>query len=130
MLDEVRCIRRACDLDLLLFFARHPCALLAAEQIFAHLGYDFQQAAVALEALVDAGIVKRSRGRTGAVCFYALEASGLEGAALRSLLRLSATPSGRRNIMRLLKSRLGSGPVASVARRAAPEATPHDRAFA
>lgn len=121
MLDEVRCIRHACDLDLLLFFTRHPSALLAAEQIFARLGCDFQQAAVSLEALVDAGIVKRSRGRTGAVCLYALEAGGLEDAALRSLLRLSATPSGRRNIMRLLESRLGSGNVAGDARRAAPE---------
>ena len=125
MLDEVRCIRRACDLDLLLFFVRHPCALLAADQIFARLGYDFQQAAVSLEELVDAGVLKRSRGRTGAVCLYALEAGGLEGAALRSLLRIAATPSGRQTMMRLLKSSPGSGPV-----RAAPEATPHDRAFA
>ncbi len=121
MLDQVRCVRRACDLDLLLFFVRHSCALLAAEQIFARLGYDFQQAAVSLEALVDAGIVKRSRGRTGAVCLYALEVGGLEGAALRSLLQLAETPSGRRNIMRLLESRLGSGNVAGAALRAAPE---------
>lgn len=116
MLDEVRCIRRACDLDLLLFFVRHPCALLAAEQIFAHLGYDFQQAAVSLEELVDAGVLKRSRGRTGAVCLYALEAGGLEGAALRSLLRIAATPSGRQTMMRQLKSSSESRQV-----RAAPE---------
>ena len=120
MLDEARCIRRACDLDLLLFLVRHSCALLAAEQIFARLGYDFQQAAVSLEELVEAGVLKRSRGRTGAVCLYALEAGSLEGAALRSLLRIAATPSGRQNMMRLLKSRSGGGHVASLARRASP----------
>ena len=35
MLDRMRGIRHPCDLDLLLFFYRHPCALLSAEQLVA-----------------------------------------------------------------------------------------------
>jgi hypothetical protein len=107
MLDRVRCIRCACDLDLLLFFHRHPCSLLASDRIFAHLGYAFQQAALSLDGLVDSGVLTRSRGRSGAACLYVLETRGLGGDALSSLLRIAATPAGRQGLMRLLKS--GSG---------------------
>jgi hypothetical protein len=45
MLDRMRSIRHACDLDLLLFFYRHPLALLTGEQLVAYLGRDREQVA-------------------------------------------------------------------------------------
>jgi hypothetical protein len=121
MLGQARYIRCACDLDLLSFFHRHPCALLAGEQIFARLGYDCRQAAVSLEGLVDAGILKRSRGRSGAACLYALELHGPRDAALPSLLRIAATPEGRQCLMRLLKSVSAGTRATGVPRRMAPD---------
>jgi len=120
MLDQALYIRCACDLDLLSFFHRHPCALLAGEQIFVRLGYDCRQAASSLEGLVDAGILKRSRGRSGAACLYALEMHGLRDAALPSLLRIAATPEGRQSLMRLLKSEPDGARATGVPRRTAP----------
>jgi hypothetical protein len=38
-------LRDVCDLDLLLFFTRHPSAVLSSEQLAAHVGYDLPQVA-------------------------------------------------------------------------------------
>ena len=60
MLDRIRAIRQACDLDLLLFFHRHPCALLTGEQLVAFVGYDRERVAKSLDGLIEAGHLKRS----------------------------------------------------------------------
>jgi hypothetical protein len=46
MLDRIRGIRHACDLDLLLFFYRHPRVLLTGDRLVAYLGYDREQVAL------------------------------------------------------------------------------------
>jgi DNA-binding MarR family transcriptional regulator len=53
-------LRDVCDLDLLLFFSRHPRVVLSSEQLAAYVGYDPQQVARSLEVLVDAGLLRRS----------------------------------------------------------------------
>lgn len=49
LLDGVPTLRRACDLDLLLFFARRPVSLLTSEQLAAFVGYGHDE--FALQAL-------------------------------------------------------------------------------
>lgn len=43
LLQSVGVLRHPCDLDLLLFFNRHPRALLTSERLAAYVGYDLNQ---------------------------------------------------------------------------------------
>lgn len=102
MLDRMQCIRHACDLDLLLFFYRHPRALMTGEQLVAYLGYDHEQAAKSLEGLIEAGLVTRSQNPSRAARLYVLELDALPGGLLSSFLKITATRPGRQEAMRLL----------------------------
>ena len=102
MLDRIRGIRHACDLDLLLFFYRHPRALLTGEHLVAYLGYDHDQAAKSLEGLIEAGLVTRSQNPSYTARLYVLELDALPGGLLPSFLKIAATRLGRQEAMRLL----------------------------
>jgi DNA-binding MarR family transcriptional regulator len=106
MLERIRGIRHPCDLDLLLFFHRHPRALLTSEQLVAYLGYDGERVAKSLDGLIEAGLLTRSQNTytSDAAHLYVLELRGPDGALLASLLKVAATPQGRRDVMRLLEA--------------------------
>lgn len=117
MLERIRGIRRACDLDLLLFFFRHPRALLTSEQIVAYLGHDREQVVKSLEGLIEAGLLTRSQNPSHAARLYVLELEALPGGLLSSFLKLAATREGRLEAMRLLQAGPGGGPGTSARRR-------------
>lgn len=102
MLDRIRGIRHACDLDLLLFFYRHSCALLTGEQLVVYLGYDRAQVAKSLDGLIEAGLVTRSQNPSRTARLYVLEMDAVPGGALSSFLKIAATLQGRREAIRLL----------------------------
>lgn len=52
-------LRHPSDLDLLLFFYRHPHVLLTLDHLAAYTGYDLQQVAPSLDFLVGAGLLRR-----------------------------------------------------------------------
>lgn len=112
--DRIRGIRHACDLDLLLFFNRHPCALLTSEQIVAYLGYDREQVAKSLDGLIEAGLLTRSQNPPHAARLYVLELGGASGGLLCSLLRIASTRQGRQDAKRLLESGPGRAPSAGL----------------
>jgi hypothetical protein len=118
MLDRIGGVRHPCDLDLLLFFYRHPCALLSAEQLVACLGYDRERVAKSLDGLIEAGLVMRSQKPSHAARLYVLALDALPGGLLLSFLKIAATREGRVEAMRLLGSRPGAGPGARLRRRA------------
>jgi hypothetical protein len=105
ILDRFQDIRLACDLDLLLFFYRHPRALLTSEQIVAYLGYGAEQVAKSLEGLIEAGFLTRSQSPSHAAQLYTLELGGDLG-PLSSLLRIASTREGRLDVKQLLESSL------------------------
>jgi hypothetical protein len=122
MLSRIPSVRQACDLDLLLFFYRHPCALLTNEQLVSYLGYDREQVAKSLDGLIAARLVTRSQNPSHAARLYALETGAVPGGLLSSFLKLAATRQGRQDAMRLLEpdpARTSSGtrrsPVARIA---------------
>ena len=117
MLDRIRDIRHGCDLDLVLFFHRHPCALLTAEQLVAYLGYDGARLAKSLDGLIEAGLVARSLNPAHTARLYVLELDALPGGLLSSFLKIVATRQGRMEAMRLLSSGPGGAPVARLPRR-------------
>lgn len=117
MLDRIRGVRHRCDLDLLLFFYRHPRALLTAEELVVYLGQDLEQVAKSLESLIDAGLLTRSQNPSRAARLYVLEMEATPGGLLASFLKIAATRGGRLEIMRLLGAGTGSAPIARLTRR-------------
>jgi hypothetical protein len=63
LLDRIGCLGHACDLDLLLFFYRHPQAFLNSERLAVYVGYDLSQVVRSLETLMTAGLLRQSRTR-------------------------------------------------------------------
>jgi hypothetical protein len=115
MLERIRGVRHACDLDLLLFFHRHPLALLTSEQIVGYVGHGRERIAKSLDGLIEAGLLTRSQNPSHAARLYALEPDGVPGGLLSTFLKIAATRQGRLEVMRLLGS--GPGPARGARRR-------------
>src|SRR2546427_7148014 len=64
LLDRIGCLRHPCDLDLLLFFSRHPRAYLITERLAEYVGYELPQVAQSLETVITAGLLRRSPDST------------------------------------------------------------------
>lgn len=102
MLDRIRGVRNPCDLDLLLFFYRHPCALLTSELLVTYLGYDREQVATSLEGLLEAGLLTRSQSSSHSARLYVLALESVPGGLLPSFLEIVTSRPGRQEAMRLL----------------------------
>ena len=118
MLGRIRGVRHACDLDLLLFFYRHPNALLTGERLVSYLGHDREQVAKSLDGLIEAGLVTRSQNPSHTARLYLLDLGALPGGLLPSFLKVVATRQGRQEAMRLLGG--GSNPAPKASRRRFP----------
>jgi DNA-binding MarR family transcriptional regulator len=103
LLDRIGAIRRPCDLDLLVFFYRHPRALLTAEQIVGYLGRDREEVAKSLEDLIEAGLVTRSHNQSRTARLYVLELDALPGGLLTTFLEIAISRQGRHDLMQLLE---------------------------
>jgi len=97
-------LRDACDLDLLLFFSRHPRVVLSSEQLAAYVGYDLPQVARALDLLLGAGLLKRTLHHGAPGRMYVLEIDHVER-WLEPLRGVCATPDGRNALRAFLKQR-------------------------
>ena len=118
MLDRMPGIRHACDVDLLVFFYRHPRALLAREQLTAYLGYEREQAVKSLERLIKAGFVTRSQNPSRAARLHVLQLDALPDGLLPRFLEIAAMRQGRQDVIDLLKSEPDGAPAARHRRRA------------
>jgi hypothetical protein len=106
LLDRIGCLGHACDLDLLLFFYRHPQAFLNSERLALYVGYDLPQVERSLETLMTAGLLRQSPDSTRPARLYVLTRSSSPlGGSLSSLLRIAATREGRLAVIRALKRR-------------------------
>src|SRR5688572_21139996 len=90
LLDRIPALRRPCDLDLLMFFARHWRAILSSEQIASLLGYPLQEVARSRDALVAARVLTRVQDSTRAARMYVFDPDAIEGDALRNILTLAS----------------------------------------
>jgi hypothetical protein len=97
-------LRDACDLDLLLFFTRHPSVVLSSEQLAAYVGYDLPQVARSLDLLVGAGLLRRSLNQGTSGRMYVLEIPRSEE-WLEPLRQACATADGRRALRAVLRQR-------------------------
>ena len=105
LLHRLGCLRHPCDLDLLLFFSRHPRAYLITERVAQYVGYDLPLVAQSLETLITAGLLRRSPNSTHPAQLYVLTPGSTLGGWLSSLLRIAATREGRLAVLAALKKR-------------------------
>src|SRR5262245_53499576 len=94
-------LRHPCDLDLLLFFHRHPNAILASERLAAYVGYPLDQLERSLDVLHDAGLLERSQDPRHAARMYVLKMP--LPAWSRAVLEVGAAREGRRRLLRSMK---------------------------
>ena|SRR2546425_10794001 len=134
LLDRIGCLEHPGDLDLLLFFYRHPQAFLKSERLAEYVGYDLPQIERSLETLMTAGLLRQSPDSTRPARLYVLTRSSSPlGGWLSSLLRIAATREGRLAVIHALKQRRSLGltgggepePVANVRPRPQPVEEPH-----
>ena len=105
LLDRIAVLQHPCDLDLLLFFARHPRALITSEQLAAWLGYELKQMADSLEVLLNAAVLTRTQNPTHAARMYVFDIRSPGGGWLPSLLALASTREGRLAMREVLARR-------------------------
>src|SRR5688500_7336376 len=82
--------RHPCDLDLLLFFVRHPTALLASESLANFAGYDIKVIARSLEGLLGAGLIMRRQTATHAARLYVMASPGSHAEWLASIVQVGS----------------------------------------
>ena len=111
LLNRIRGVHHACDLDLLLFFQRHPRSLLTSEQLTASVGYGRERVARSVEGLIEAGYLTRSPNPAHSARLYVVVSStaGPPG-ALMELLRIASTRAGRQRLLALLDTSPGRAP--------------------
>jgi hypothetical protein len=116
LLDRIGLLRDPCDLDLLLFFARHPRTLITSEQIATWLGYELKQIADSLEVLLEGGLLTRTQNPTHVARMYVFAIGGTTGGWLPAILERASTRQGRLAMLEVLSRRestLTDGPVAA-----------------
>lgn len=120
LLERIEILKDTSDLDLLLFFHRHPRVLLAADDLAALVGCDVQQIARSLDALMAAGLLQRSQNHLQSARMYVLDLSGPTGGWVPALMRVASTRAGRAAVIGALKARRGAGGAQAMSRRARP----------
>src|SRR3989442_12478683 len=60
LLDPIQCLRHPCDLDLLLFFSRHPRAYLLSERLAQYVGTQIPHALQSLQTAATPGPPRRA----------------------------------------------------------------------
>jgi MarR family len=101
LLDRLA-VRHPCDLDLLVFFARHPRALLTSQQLANFMGYDVERIAESLEVLVGAGFLERTPSSNDVARMYVFSFGGPNDESLPSLVQFVSTRDGRLTMRRAL----------------------------
>ena len=107
-------VRHPCDLDLLMFFARHPRTLLSSGRLALFTGYELNQIAESLEILLNAGFLARTPNSNNTARMYVFSSEGPDAESLPSLVQLMSTRDGRLAARLALTRRLvegASGPV-------------------
>ncbi len=95
LLDQIDVLRDPCDLDLLVFFVRHPHVLLTSNQIAAFLGYEVTRLGASLDVLVTAALLTRMQTPTGAAGMHVFAVGGPHDGWLPSLVEMASTREGR-----------------------------------
>lgn len=95
LLKGIPAVQHPCDLDLLVFFAKHPRTLLSSQQLARILGYELNEIARSRDALIAAGLVTRTQDRTRSARMYVFAIEGTNIESLPAVVELASTRPGR-----------------------------------
>ena len=95
LLEQADILKHPCDLDLVVFFARHPRSLLSSDSLSAFLGYQIKDIADSLDALLSAGLLRRRQTSAHAARLYELTMESSEAEWLERVMALASTRHGR-----------------------------------
>lgn len=95
LLNRVPTLQRPCDLDLLVFFAKHPRTLMASEQLARLLGYQLNEIARSLDVLIEAGLLTRTQNPIRPARMYVFATDGRNAGWLSAFVELASTREGR-----------------------------------
>src|SRR5207253_10643812 len=124
LLDRIGCLSRPCDLDLLLFFYRHPRAFLISERLAQYVGYDLPQVAQSPDTLITAGLLRRSPNATHPAPLYVLARGSPLAGGVSSLLRVADKRAGRLAVIQAPNPRPPLRPSGGVASEPVADAPP------
>jgi hypothetical protein len=102
LLSRIPAVQRPCDLDLLVFFAKHPLTLMASEQLARLLGYQLNEIARSLDVLLAAGLLTRTQNPSRSARMYVFSANGAKEGWSAELVQLASTREGRLGLRRVL----------------------------
>jgi hypothetical protein len=102
-----------CDLDLLLFFHRHPRVLVTSERLAAFVGYDVKRVGRSLDTLIKAGALQRSPHPGHEARLYVLSGESA-GGWLAAILTAASSDEGRTALARALRTRAGDPKIEAV----------------
>ena len=105
LLERLGVLSHPCDLDLLLFFLKHPTCLLRSETLQAFLGYEAKVMADSLDSLLGAGLLTCAQTPAHAARLYALAANADTHDWLPTILKAASTRAGRLALRRALAGR-------------------------
>jgi predicted transcriptional regulator len=108
LLGSIGVLRHPCDLDLLVFFHRHPRAILTSDRLAAYVGYDLNQLARSLDLLTEAGLLERSQNPTHAARLYVLKTPATGW--LTSVLDIASTREGRHKLLQTMREAIEREP--------------------
>ena len=94
-----------CDLDVLVFFHRHPRAFLNTFDLAQRVGYDTAEIDCSIENLLGAGLVTSSKPRESATARLYEFTPGRWATVLPRFLWVASTADGRRALRRALVTR-------------------------
>lgn len=110
LLNHATTLRTGCDLDLLLFFRRHPYVLLPGDHLTRLLGYDLHQVKDSLDRLIACGLIRKTQHAMHPARMYLLsDGSTDDNGSLDALLELASTPDGRRAVLKALREGAPAG---------------------
>lgn len=95
LLERLPALQRPCDLDLLVFFAKHPRTLLTSERLARLLGYQLKEIAQSLDVLLGAGFLTRTQDLARPARMYVFAPNGANGESLSAVVEYASTREGR-----------------------------------
>lgn len=110
LLMRLPALQHPCDLDLLVFFAKHRRALMSSEQLAQLLGYPLNEIARSLDALLAAGFLTRTQHPARLARLYVFVAGGTNGGSLQAVVAFASTRTGRLALRRALPNSQAGGP--------------------
>ena len=120
LLDRLGVLSHPCDLDLLLFFVKHPRCLLPSETLAAFLGYEPKLMADSLETLLAAGFLARTQTPAHAARLYVMAIDADTNDWLPRVLNAASTRGGRLALRAALAARASQHRVPPLAQRRRP----------